>query len=131
MSSGDHERADYLQTVLALEGLPQEHHDPNNPTPMWRAGAVVNHRLLELAKRDGFDWTQHLGAFTHPVLFLRGDLNDVCTLDQQQELASSYPNATIHTMLSAGHEMIWERPDEYLADVRAYLQQIGMPGVAR
>lgn len=131
MSAGDHERADYLQTVIALEGLPQEHHDPNNPKPMWRAGAVVNRRLLDLAKTNGFDWTQHLSAFTHPVLFLRGDRNEACTLEQQQQLASAYPDATIQTMVNAGHEMIWERSDEYLAGVRAYLNRIGVAGVVR
>ena len=120
ISPADHERADYMQAMMAMQGLPAEHHDPNNPTPFWRHGAVVNHRLLEIANR-GFDWTQHLGAFTHPVLFLRGDLNEACTLESQQEMAAAYPHATIQTMQNTGHEMIWEHSEEYLTDVRAYL----------
>lgn len=131
MSASDHERADYLAAVMALEGVPSEHHDPDHPTPMWRMGAVVSSRLLAIARETHFDFTTNLSAFTHPVLFLRGELNDAATLEQQQELASSYPDATIQTIAGAGHEVQWDHADEYLADVRAYLRAIDVPGVAR
>jgi proline iminopeptidase len=130
LSPADHERADYLQAGLSFGGLPSEAEDPANHAPFWRRGAVVNAALLHLAKRDGFDWTTHLGAFRHPVLFLRGDRNTVATLPQQQELAAAYADATIVTMADVGHEMIWERPDEYLAHARAYLTSIGVTGGA-
>jgi pimeloyl-ACP methyl ester carboxylesterase len=111
--------------VLAFRGAPSEHRDPDNLEPFWRPGAVASARLLEVAQA-GFDWTTHLDAFQHPVLFLRGDLNTAAPLEQQQELASSYPHATIETISGVGHKVIWERTDDYLAHARAYLLAIGV-----
>ncbi len=128
MSAADHERADYLSAVLAYDGRPSEAHDPNNPTPFWRYGAVVGAQLPKLID-GGFDWTTNLSAFTTKVLFLRGDRNTVATLEHQQGLAASYPNAEVITVAGAGHEMIWEKPDEYLAQTRTYFQQIGFVGL--
>jgi proline iminopeptidase len=124
MSAADHERADYQGALLAMRGAPSEHRDPNNLPPMWRYGAVVNARLLAIAK-DGFDWTTNLAAFPNKVLFLRGDLNEAATGEQQRELAASYPDAEIETITNVGHEMIWERTDDYLTYARAYLREIG------
>lgn len=124
VSAADHERADYRAMLFAMRGAPSEHRDPNNPPPLWRAGAAVNARMLEIGKR-GFDWTTNLAAFQKPVLFLRGDLNTAVTLEHQQELASAYPNAEIETIENVGHEVIWERTDDYLTHARAYLREIG------
>jgi proline iminopeptidase len=125
MSPADHERADYKAGLLEMRGAPSEHRDPNNLPPFWRAGAVAGARLQEIGKSQGFDWTTHLDAFQHHVLFLRGDLNTAATLESQQEMAAAYPNATIETITGVGHEMIWERTDDYLAHARAYLREIG------
>jgi hypothetical protein len=40
MSPDDQARADYLQMIMALPGVPAEHNA--QPTPIWREGAVVN-----------------------------------------------------------------------------------------
>jgi proline iminopeptidase len=125
VSAADHERADYLGMLFAMRGVPAEHDDPRNPIPAWRYGAFVNSRLLHKAK-EGFDWTQNLSAFTHPVLFLRSELNTAATLELQEEEAASYPNATIQTIAGAGHHMIWQHSEEYLANARAYLREIGV-----
>jgi proline iminopeptidase len=124
LSPADHERADYQGALFAMRGTPAEHRDPNNLPPMWRYGAIVNARLLAVAK-GGFDWTTHLDAFRNKVLFLHGDLNEAATPEQQQELAASYPNTENETIVGVGHEMIWERTDDYLAYTRAYLREIG------
>ena len=124
LSREDHERADYQLGLMAFAGAPAEHRDPANPSPLWRQGAVVHHRMLQLAD-EGFDWTTHLDRFRHPVLFLRGDLNTAATLEHQQELAAAYPDARIETIAGVGHHVVWERSDEYLTHVRAYLREIG------
>ncbi len=130
MSPADHARADYMAMAASAGGTPAEHLDSDNPSPSWRAGFVVNRKLFDLVEDQGFDWTTDLGAFSRPVLFLRGELNESMPLEQQQELASSYPDATIETIAGVGHEMIWERPADYLAHVRAYFQRIGFGGGA-
>ena len=124
MSPADHARADYQAGLFAMRGVPSEHKDPNNLAPMWRVGAAMRQRLAELAKQD-FDWTTHLDAYPHKVLFLRGDLNTAVTLEHQQELAAAYPDARIETIENVGHAVIWERTDDYLTHARAYLREIG------
>ncbi len=130
MSPADHARADYLHQLMAFRGAPSERQDPDNVRPSWRPGAVVSATLPDLAGEDGFDWTTNLAAFTHKVLFLRGDLNTAATLEHQQELAASYPDADLVTITNVGHAVIWERSDDYLAHVRDYLGQIGFTGAA-
>ena len=126
LSPADHARADYMAMVVSDGGLPSEHIDPDNPAPAWRAGAVVNRKLLSIVEDHGFDWTTNLDAFETPVLFLRGELNEANRLEHQQELASSYPDATVVTMPDVGHEMIWEKPAEYLAHARAYFATLDL-----
>jgi proline iminopeptidase len=126
VSAADHERADFQAMQFRMLGVPSEHDDPAKPSPRWRFGAFVSSRLLHVGQTEGFDWTTHLSAFQHEVLFLRGDKNEAATLEQQQELAASYPDATIETIPNVGHEMIWERSAEYLAHTRAYLARIGV-----
>jgi proline iminopeptidase len=124
LTPADHERADYQAGLFVIRGVPSEHRDPNNLAPFWRAGAVVSKRFQAIAKQP-FDWTTNLAAFQHQVLFLRGDLNDAATLEHQQELAAAYPHARIETITNVGHEVIWERTNDYLTHARAYLREIG------
>ena len=130
MSAEDHARADYLRMLMAIRGLPAEHNDPTHPTPRWREGAVVNQALFKLAD-NGFDFTTHLQSFSHKVLFLRSELDTATPLEQQQELAASYPSADVITIPGVGHELIWNAPTEYLAHTRDYFQAIGFAGVSR
>lgn len=121
LSPTDHERADYLAQISILPASPREHNDPANPEPSWRKGAVVGAVLPDLALRSSFDWTTRLGEFTHHVLFLRGELNENMPLEHQQELASHYADAELITVPGAGHEVVWDRTDEFLSHVRVYL----------
>ena len=123
------ERADFLDAIRILPGSPREHNDPNNPSPFWRKGAVVSSRIVKLALDRGFDWTTHLGDFQHTVLFLRGELNENMPLAHQQELASHFASSEMITVLGAGHEAIWEKQDEFLSHIRAYLAEIGVAPV--
>lgn len=131
MSADDHARADYLMMMMALPGVPAEHHDPAHPTPMWRFGAVVSAALLHLVDEHGFDFTTHLQSFEHKVLFLRSDLDTAHTLESQVQMAAHFADADIVTIPGAGHEMIHEAPSQYLAHTRDYFQAIGFTGVAR
>jgi proline iminopeptidase len=131
MSADDHARADYLEMLMALRGVPAEHKDAAHLPPMWRLGAVVSSALFKLADKYGFDWTTHLQSYTHEVLFLRSDLDTAHTLESQQQMAAHFADASVVTVQGAGHEMIYEKPDVYLARTREYFQAIGFAGVAR
>ncbi len=129
MSPSSQARADFTQAMRVLPGSPREHNDPNNPAPFWRPGAVVNSRIMELALDRGFDWTTHLGEFPHPVLFLRGELNENMPLAHQQELASHFASSEVITVLGAGHEAIWEKQAEFLDHILTYLATVGVAPV--
>jgi proline iminopeptidase len=131
MSADDHARADYLRGMMVLGGVPSEHPDPANPAPFWRQGAVVSNALFKQAEDKGFDWTTRLAGFAHQVLFLRSSLDTAHTLAQQQTLAAHFPDAQIITMANVGHDMIWQRPDEYIARTRDYFTAIGFVGGAQ
>ena len=122
------ELADTKVVVCSAGSYNVQTPDPAKPEPRFRDGAVVEAAVLNLAKQEGFDWTTNLKSFAPKVLFLRGDLNEANRLVDQQEMASSYADAEIVTMAGVGHDMIWERPEEYLGDVRAYFQSIGFVG---
>jgi proline iminopeptidase len=124
ISKTSQERADYLLQIGDLTGFPSEHNDPNNPLPRWRLGAVVQAQLTKLAATEGFDWTTHLGDFKPKVLFLRGELNENLPLENQQEKASHYAHAEIVTIPGVGHQQMWERQDECLAQIRKYLAEV-------
>ncbi len=131
MSPEDHARADYLRMIMGVGGLPSEHDDPANPPPSWRIGAVVNAALFRLAEK-GFDWTTNLASFRRKVLWLHGDLNSIQTPAHQAALAAhSYPLYEDVIMKGVGHQMVWERPEEYLAQTRDYFRSIGFEGGAR
>jgi pimeloyl-ACP methyl ester carboxylesterase len=53
------------------------------------------------------------------------------TLEHQTKLARHFPDAYVVTIPDVGHEMIWERPTEYLAHTRAYFAEIGFAGGAK
>ncbi|MBZ0233788.1 MAG: alpha/beta hydrolase [Deltaproteobacteria bacterium] len=127
MSAADHARADYLASIISFGGLPSEAHDPDNPIPSWRYGAVVGAQLVKLAKESDFDWTTNLSAFPRKVLFLCGDRNTIQTPEHQRRLAAAYPDAEVISM-EGGHELQWEHPDEYLAHTRDYFAEIGFAG---
>jgi proline iminopeptidase len=124
VSKASQERADYAVQIANLAGFPREHNDPNNPLPLWRAGAVVQARLNQVGLDKGFDWTTHLGDYHHKVLFLRGELNENLPLSNQQEKASHFPQAEIVTIPGVGHQNLWERQAESLAQIRPYLAEV-------
>lgn len=127
ITPADHERADYL-AMTRFRTIPAEHIDPDNPYPAWRGGAVVNEAMRSLGERANFDWTKNLSEFDHPVLFLRGELNEAMPLEHQQHLASFYDDARVVTIAGVGHEMIWERPEEYLTKARSFIAQLDLGG---
>jgi proline iminopeptidase len=131
MSPVGDEREDYLLGLMTAEGPPAEHHDEDNPAPFWRFGATVAQRLPELGEEADFDWTPHLQEFAAPVLFLRGELNEALPLWTQEELAAYFASARIVTIPGTGHQMIWERSEEYLEHARTYFDEIGFEGGAQ
>ena len=74
--------------------------------PFWRAGAVVNSALFEIADEQGFDFTTHLQQFDTPVLFIYSQNNAAYGEQHAQKVSAAYPNVQLFRVDDAGHDML-------------------------
>ncbi len=77
------------------------------PYPFWRYGSVVNSAMIELAQKNGFDWTQNLHLFDTKVILMYSELNRAYGLEHAQLLAAAYPNVQIERIPGSGHEVLY------------------------
>lgn len=104
-----------------------EHNVVPTAYPEWpkRRGEVVSsYYLNHVVREQGFDWTKNLKNYSHKVLFLRGNLNELMPLSHQQELASYYPNHEIITIEEAGHDVLNLKFNNCIEIVCTYLKEI-------
>lgn len=94
------------------------------PSPFWRYGAAVLGKLSEIAEDDGFDFTENLHRFQHPVLFLYGELNDSYGLEFAEKEAQYFSDARIVEIKNTGHEMVYFQWEQVQTAVLNYLTQI-------
>lgn len=76
------------------------------PLPFWRAGAVVNDALFEIAKEQGFDFTANLSQFDTKTLFVYSENNTAYGVQHAQKVAAAYPNVQLFRVDDAGHDML-------------------------
>lgn len=120
----DHARMDYERTLGVRDGQPRFHQSRSNPEPQWRMGATASRYVIEDGLTDGvftYDFTDHLSAFTTPVLFIAGALSEVLGESLQSEQVKNYPQASLEVIGGAGHDVAWIKTQEVLTHVRAYL----------
>jgi non-heme chloroperoxidase len=59
------------------------------------------------------------------VLLVWGDADGLVDREMQQVLRDTLPNATLHTYAGIGHTPRWEAPDRFVADVVAFVEDLG------
>jgi len=126
LSPDDHARMDYERMLGLKESQPRYHQRMDvDPAPSWRLGAAVNRYLPEDGQNDDgvavYDFTTNLAAFTTPVLFIAGSLNEVIGEAFQAEQMLHYPSASLVVVEDAGHDLEWTHTAEVLTHVREYL----------
>ena len=94
------------------------------PYPFWRMGAVVNSTLIDIASRDGFNWTTNLGQFKTKVLFCYSELNKAYGLEHAKLVSSAYPNVQLERINGSGHEMIYFGWNNFYPLVKTYLNSV-------
>jgi len=122
LTPDDHARADFRQALLSTITEEPFGMSPTQHEPFWRFGAVTARCLP--ANAGNFDFTANLSRYTDEVLFLRGELNKVHTLESQLTLAAHFPHAHVVTIPGVGHDMITVAPEQTLALVRAQLEGV-------
>lgn len=103
----EHAILDYKLGLLASSDGAKENPTGNESVlPFWRAGAVVNKALFDLAEKEQPDWTTNLQLFTTKVLFAYSEKNRAYGLVHAQRVASAFPNVQLERINGAGHDFI-------------------------
>ena len=124
-NDNDHAIIDYkLGLTSAYTYSKNNEEGIEGPSPVWRKGAAVLSRLLELGKNEGFNFTGNLSQYTTKVLFLYSENNRAYGVEFANELASAFVNVQVSEVKGTGHEMIWFKWDNVNALVLPYLNAL-------
>lgn len=92
----------------------------------WRTSLNPVDRALALSANPRGQWqdlTEELGRIQSPVLFLWGMQDPFLTPEYALMLARMVPRGSLHVMDRASHHLQEERPEEFVAVVRAFLDR--------
>jgi len=87
--------------------------------PVWRLNIDVLER--EMDRITGWPGTE--GTFTGPTLFLSGAASDYVQPEHRATIKSLFPNAKFAKIPDAGHWLHADKPREFEASVRAFLDR--------
>ena len=57
-----------------------------------------------------------------PTLLLWGEQDTFFPREEQEQLASALPDARLKVYLETGHAMHWERPEQVVQDLQAFMK---------
>jgi non-heme chloroperoxidase len=85
------------------------------PARVWRdyleqAGLSIDH-----------DYVVELREITAPTLILRGEQDPLFPREDQERLAAAIPGATLKVYPESGHAVHWERPEQVVRDLEAFM----------
>ncbi len=126
LTADDHARMDYERVLGMRDAQPRFGESKTNREPIWRLGAAATRYLEEEGQTNGvntYDFTDHLSAFTTPVLFIAGSLSQVLGESLQSKQVLKYPHASLVVIDGAGHDVHWIKTAAVLTHVRAYLNE--------
>jgi proline iminopeptidase len=102
-----HEVLDYKFSLWAsADGAEDNPIGNEGPLPFWRAGAVVNTALFEIADAQGFDFTANLQQFDTQILFVYSENNSAYGEQHARQVSSAYPDVQLFRVDEAGHDML-------------------------
>jgi len=127
ISMSDHERADYVTSLLMVE---QTNGREEEPSPNWRVGAAV---LLEVYLNEleqvPFDFTTRLAEVDAPVLLLAGEKSVDLGPAFQAKQVELFADARVVEIADAGHtDVVYGRAQSSVPVLRDYLASLGEGG---
>jgi non-heme chloroperoxidase len=63
-----------------------------------------------------------LGEIGAPTLILWGEQDIIFSREDQEQLAVAIPNATLKVYSETGHAVHWDRPEEVVRDLEAFIE---------
>jgi len=129
LSPDDHTRLDYQMLIAYKESQPEAFHlnMDDDPAPFWRLSATANVYVEQELMEDGvyaFDFTSHLNRFTTKVLILASGNNTLVGKEFQELQAMKFPTAEVKVVPDCGHNLMWTKPAETQAFIRAYVNEL-------
>lgn len=102
-----HEIWDYKAAML---GTKNEITGENNMKPgsFWRAGAVINIALFEVADKHKPDFSEGIGNFNVPVLFIISEKNKAYQDTWATKISAVYNSVEIFKVMGVGHSGMFQ-----------------------
>lgn len=105
---------------------------PDNPyhcgegyaAPGWRFGSVASRMLDKMPGADLDAIGENAAQFKGPVLLMAGSCNDWIGADLQAEHRKLFANAELAVVENAGHDVVWDNPQETLRIIRVFLDGV-------
>jgi proline iminopeptidase len=121
----EHEILDYKASFFtSFENAPGNTIGNAGPYPFWRNGAVVFEEMIDVAEKEGFDFTTSLEKFTEKILFVYSELNTAYGPEWAQKVASAYPNYELAEVKGTGHEILYFGWNDFYPIVLSYLNEL-------
>lgn len=121
----DHDLLDYKSAIATSFSYAKGNSEGiEGPSPFWRNGAVVLNAFVDIAEKDGFDFTTNLHNYPTKTLFLYGENNKAYGLSFAQKEAAFFPNSQVEAIAGTGHEMIYFKWELLYPIVLKYLQSL-------
>lgn len=122
----DHAELDYQIASMEAQAEKELGHYLTTESS-WRYGGLVSEYFIFEVLKKGFDWTPGLEDFDRPVLFIRGEKNELMPLSHQQSLADNYSQALpIISIQGAGHDVMQSHYDRVVSEILDYLNDLGV-----
>jgi non-heme chloroperoxidase len=87
------------------------------PASVWRE--YVEEAVLSIDQ----DYVIELGEINVPTLILWGEQDALFPREEQERLAAAIPGATLKVYPETGHTVHWERPEQFVRDLEAFMEE--------
>lgn len=121
----EHARMDYEYVQGAKDGMSGYNYSESDRALLQRVGYQASQDIIfSNVDNEGnplFAFNQNLGEYDQMVLFIRGGLNEIHTVEYMEEQMADFPNAYMVEIPDAGHDQIWVESEPVLLAIRDYL----------
>jgi non-heme chloroperoxidase len=74
------------------------------------------------------DYVLPLREIDVPTLMLWGEQDPLFPREEQEQLAAAIPDATLKVSPETGHAVHWDRPEQVVRDLGAFMKDTSPPG---
>jgi pimeloyl-ACP methyl ester carboxylesterase/sterol desaturase/sphingolipid hydroxylase (fatty acid hydroxylase superfamily) len=91
------------------------HESLNVPSNVWRA---IGNEIMKT------DFSNELGKISVPTLILWGNRDAFCSWNDQGNLSTGIPKATLKVYKDIGHAIHWENGEQFVRDIELFVENL-------